>query len=68
MDDAVAGPRSTERPDPPRRLGDGTVAALVSAVLSGFGSLYACTHSVLVILIAAATSVLLTAMLLRARR
>jgi len=44
------------------------VAALVGAVLSGVGSLYACTHSVLVILIAAVMSVLLTAMLLGARR
>ena len=68
MDDAVADPRSPEHPTPPRRLGDGSVVALVGAVLSGVGSLYACTHSVLVILIAAVMSVLLTAMLLRARR
>jgi hypothetical protein len=44
------------------------VAALVSAVLSGVGGLYACTHSVLVILIAGVMAVLLTAMLLGARR
>lgn len=68
MDDAVAAPLSPECPNPPRRLGDGSVVALVSAVLSGVGSLYACTHSVLVILIAAVMSVLLTAMLLGARR
>lgn len=68
MDDAVVGSDSPERSNPPRRPREGSVAALVSAVLAGVGSLYACTHSVVVTLIAAIMSILLTAMMLISRR
>ena len=68
MDDAVVGTDSPERSTPPRRPGDGSIAALDSAVLAGVGSLYACTRSVVVTLIAAIVSVLLTAMMLVAGR
>jgi len=68
VDDAVATPESPERPSPPRRPGEGSIAALVSAVLAGVGSLYACTHSVLVTGIAAVTVIALVAMMLLTRR
>lgn len=48
VDDDVIGPDAPEQPRPPRRPGDGSVAALVAAILAGVGSLYASTHSVLV--------------------
>ena len=59
MDDALISPDSSESPGPPRHPRDGNTAALVSAVLAGVGSLYACTHSVAITAIAVGASITL---------
>jgi hypothetical protein len=55
-------------PPEPRRPGTESVLTLAGGVLAGVGSVFSGTHSILATLIAVTAAVVLTAMVLTARR
>jgi hypothetical protein len=62
----VPGPPGS--PSSSRGPGGGTLLTLVNGVLAGVGGVFACTHSVLVTVIAAAVAVAVAAMVIVAQR